>query len=105
MDNGVLVVLVAIAMVASGIAVGLLIARRNDPGRDDLIKTALITVARTLGATLGDAEIRAVASWVYDAMGVSGYYSKDEWIAYCIRMLRRAEQTAVQAPEALRGQS
>jgi hypothetical protein len=100
-NNTLLIVIVAIAAAASGAGIGLMFARKQDPARAELIDEALATVARTLGALLGDTEIRAVASWVYDAMGVSAYYSKEDWIAYCMRMLRRADQVARTAPDGL----
>lgn len=93
-DYSVLAVVGFVAALAAVAALGLLLARKREAVRAELIAEALAAVARAINETLGDAEVAALASWAYDRFGLSQYYSRAEWQAWCLRMLRRAEAAA-----------
>lgn len=91
MENGVLVVVGFVAAVACVAAVGLLWLRRRDAERAEVVQAALAAVARAINDVLSDAEVRALAGWAYDRFGVSQYYSREDWVALCLRLVREAE--------------
>lgn len=99
MDNGILAAVVVVAVAACVATAALMVARQKDAGRAATIEQALAAVARAINDVLGDAEVRALASWAYDRFGVSQYYSREEWVALCLRVVRGAEETL---PEAAR---
>ena len=93
MENGVLVVVGFVAAVAVVASVGLLWLRRRDAGRAEVVQAALAAVARAINDVLSDAEVRALAVWAYEHFGVSQYYSREDWVALCLRLVREAEAT------------
>lgn len=101
-DYTVLTVVGFVAAVAAVAALGLLFARKRDAGQAELIAEALAAVARAINETLGDAEVSALASWAYDRFGVSQYYSREDWVALCLRLVRRAEDSLPAAQRVVR---
>lgn len=91
MENGVLAALGFVVGVAAVTAVGLLWLRRRDAERAEVVQAALAAVARAINDVLSDAEVRALAGWAYDVFGVSQYYSREEWVLLCLRLVREAE--------------
>lgn len=97
--NWVLLVLLAVAVGAGGTAVWLGFARKRDPEIADAVVLALTTVARLAGQVLSERELTALAEWAYDLFGVSRYYSKEDWVAFVLRVIRVTEPTVGMAPK------
>jgi len=91
MDNLVLVAVAGVAALAGALAAGLWLMRRYNPERAEAVQAALAVVARAISETLSDAEVQALAGWVYDRWGLSQYYSREEWCAFVLRLVRRGE--------------
>lgn len=92
--NGILYVLIAVVALIAGAGIALMFARKRDPERAATIAEALAIVARAVSSTMTDAEIKALASWIYDNSGVSKYYSRTAWIEFCLRLVPRTVPVA-----------
>lgn len=96
--------LLLFAAMVAGIAIGvvvMLVVKARYPQNEQNVGQALLLVALALRATFDDAEVMAVAGWVYERTMVSQYYSKDDWIALALRVFALLpQQTAVQASAA-----
>lgn len=102
MTDGILIVMVAVVAMIAGGALALMWLRRSDPDRAAVVAEALAAVARAVSSTMTEAEIRAIASWIYDNSGVSKYYTRAAWIQFCLRIIPRAAPAASQARAAWR---
>jgi len=95
------------AALVAGIVIGvvvMLVVKARYPQNEQNVGQALLLVALALRATFDDAEVTAVASWVYEKTLVSDYYSKDDWIALVLRVFAMLpQQTAVQAQKNVEG--
>jgi len=92
MDSDLVLIAVGgIAALVGALAAGLWLMRRYNPERAEVIAEALAVVARAISETLSDAEVQALAGWVYDRWGLSQYYSREEWGAFVLRLVRRGE--------------
>lgn len=98
MQDGILLVLVGV--LASAISAGLVLwyVGRQDQERAALIDEALALVFRMIGDVVSEAEVRALASWVYDWAGLSAYYAREDWIELVLRLLPNVERGVQAAP-------
>lgn len=102
MQDGILLVLVGVVMAGLGAALAVWWVRRQDQAAGEMLDEALLLVGRLLGEWMGEAEVRALASWVYDWAGLSAYYGREDWVALVLRLWPRVEQGMAGAPVGLR---
>ena len=102
MTDGILLVLVGV--VAAAVAAGLTVwwVRREDAEAGEVVDEALALVGRLLGEWMGEAEVRALAGWVYDWAGLSAYYGREDWVALVLRLWPGVERGLAAAPMGLR---
>ena len=101
--NFVLMLAVLVAGIVIGVVVMLIVKARYPQGEQN-VGQALLLVALALRATFDDAELTAVAAWVYDHTMVGDYYGKDDWIALVLRVFAMLpKETAAQAQKNVEG--
>lgn len=95
--------LITFAVLLAGIVIGVVLAMvlRKYPATEQNVGQALLLVALALRATFDDAEVAAVAGWIYDNTMVSQYYTRDAWLALVLRVFKMLpQQTATTAAAA-----
>lgn len=102
MPDGILLVLVGVMAAAVGAGLALWFVRREDAEAGEMVDEALALVGRLLGEWMGDAEVRALASWVYDWAGLSTYYAREDWIDLVLRLRPGVTRGVDAAPLGLR---
>ena len=102
MENGILLVLVGVLAAAIGAGLAVWFVRRENPQAGEALDEALALVGRLMGEWMGDAEVRALASWVYDWAGLSAYYAREDWIALVLRLRPGVARGVDAAPMGLR---
>lgn len=95
--------LLMFALVVAGIVIGVvitLILRTRFPQTEQSIGQALLLIALALRATFDEAEVRAVAGWIYDNTMVSQHYEREAWIALALRVFNMLPQQTAEAAQA-----
>ena len=103
MENGILLLLVGVLSAAVSAALAVWWVRRHDPEAGEMLDEALALVGRLLGDWMGEAEVRALAGWVYDWAGLSAYYGREDWIELVLRLRPGVARGVEAAPQGLRG--
>lgn len=94
--------LIMFGLLIAGIVIGVVLAMvlRKYPKAEQNVGQALLLVALALRATFDDAEVTAVASWVYKNTMVSQYYAEADWLALALRVFKMLPQrTALEAQQ------
>lgn len=88
-------------LLVAGIVIGVvtaLVVKARFPQSEQYVGQALLLVALALRATFDEAEVKAVAGWIYDQTLVSKYYEREAWISLVLRVFAMLpQQTAVAA--------
>lgn len=96
--------LLMFAVMVAGIVIGAVLAlviKARSPQGEQNVGQALLLVALALRTTFDDAELTAVAGWVYDHTMVGDYYSKDAWIALVLRVFAMLPKQTAEAAGAM----
>lgn len=95
--------LIMFGVLVAGIVIGVMLALvlRKYPTTEQNVSQALLLVALALRATFDEAEVDAVAGYIFDHTMVSQYYGRDAWLALVRRVFNMLPQrTAVAAAAA-----
>lgn len=93
--------LLMFGVLVAGIVIGVVLAMvlKRYPATEQNVSQALLLVALALRATFDDAEVKAVASWVYKNTMVSQYYGEDDWTALVLRVFAMLPQRTALAAQ------
>ena len=93
--------LIMFGLLIAGIVIGVVLAMvlRKYPKAEQNVGQALLLVALALRATFDDAEVTAVAGWVYDNTMVSQYYDREAWLALVRRVFNMLPQQTAEAAQ------
>lgn len=97
--------LLMFALLIAGIVIGvvLVMVLRKYPAGEQNVGQALLLVALALRATFDDAEVAAVAGWIYDRTIVSDYYKRDDWLALVRRVFAMLPKQTAEAAQVAAG--
>lgn len=93
--------LLMFALLIAGIVIDVVLALvlKRYPGTEQNVSQALLLVALALRATFDDAEVEAVAGYIYDQTMVSEYYSRADWLALVLRVFAMLPKQTAEAAQ------
>ena len=95
MDQGIALIAIAIAALAAGVIVWLVLRRNLPPEAAEELAEAVAYIKQQLRGVVTEAEVRAMAAWIYDTLRTgSNYYTREQFIDLVTRAVMRALQNS-----------